>query len=303
MSRRPVDQNHLGYCAFRIAGGVLPRVPETVAYSLAPMLGTVYRWFLPHRWDGVASNISHVLGKRAESPEVCQVVGRVCQNLACNFYDLFRVPYLSTRQLGELMEVQGWEHVEAARERRRGVVMAAAHFGSLEIGLQIGPVRELPMTIPAEHLRPERLYRYVCSLRTGHGRLRLVPADGSLLPLYRALRRNEAVALAADRNSNEYSGREVEFFGSPTRLPDGHVRLALRTGAALIAAFMYRRPGGRLLICFEPVPLESQGDAETRVARGMQALITLLEDRIRSSPEQWVITVPVWDSPWNGTGS
>jgi KDO2-lipid IV(A) lauroyltransferase len=196
----------------------------------------------------------------------------------------------------DLMEVEGWEHVEAARAAGRGMVIAAPHFGTLEIALQIGAVRALPITIPTEHLQPERLFEYVCSLRTGHGMLRLVPVDGPLLQLYRALRRNEAVAIAVDRNVTASTGRAVEFFGAPARLPDSHIRLALRSGAALLAAFAYRRPGDRFLVRFERVPLNPTGDLDTRVDQGMQVLVALLEDRIGADPGQWVLTVPPWDS-------
>jgi len=218
----------------------------------------------------------------------------VCRNLAYNFYDLFRVPRLTKKQIAELVGVEGWEHVEAARAAGRGIVIVAPHLGNLDIVMQIAAVLDLPLTIPAEHLQPERLFQYICSLRTGHGMLHLIPVDGSLMELFRALRRNEAVALAADRDVTA-SGREVNFFGTPARLPDSHVRLALRTGAALIAGFSCRQPGSHFLIRLFPVPLERAGDREMRVDRGMKTLVAMLEEQIRADPGQWVLTVPLWD--------
>ena len=298
MLRGPIDQTLLGYYLFRLAGAVLPRVPARVAYPLATLAGDLYYWLLPGRWVGVADNISHVLGKSPRSPAVRKVVRQVCRNLAHNFYDMFRVPHHTREKIAELVEVQGWEHVEAARAAGQGIIIVAPHLGNLDIVMQIAAVRALPMTMPAEHLQPERLFQYISSLRTSHGMLRRVPVDGPLLELFRALRRNEAVALAADRDVTA-SGREVNFFGAPARLPDSHVRLALRTGAAMIAGFSYRQPGGCFLVRLFPVSLERTGERGVSENRGMETLVTMLEKQIRADPDQWVLTVPLWHRPYS----
>jgi lauroyl/myristoyl acyltransferase len=297
MCRGPLDQNLVGYCFFRLAGAVLPHIPARVAYPIATLMGDLCYWLLPGRWAGVAHNVSHVLGKPLRSPPVRSVVRQVCRNLAYNFYDLFRVPRLTKEQIAELVEVEGWEHIEAARSAGRGMVLTAPHFGNLDIVMQVAAVRSLPLTMPAEHLQPECLFQYVCSLRASHGMLRLVPVDGPLLELFRALRRNEGVALAADRDVSG-SGCVVDFFGVPALLPDSHVRLALRTGAGMVAGFSYRRPGGRFLLRLFAVPLEGTGDGDGRVDRGMEALVSLLEERIGADPGQWVLTVPLWGRRW-----
>ena len=294
MSRGAVDQTYLGYHLFRLAGATLPHIPDWVAYPLTTLMGDLYYWLLPRQWAGVAHNISHVLGKPPQSPSVRKVARRVCRHLAHNFYDMFRVPHLSKRQIAEAVEVEGWEHVEAARAEGSGVVFAAPHFGNVDIILQVAAVRALPITIPAEHLQPQRLFDYVCSLRTSHGMVHLVPVDSVLRGLFRALRRNEAVAVAADRNVTG-SGQWVSFFGAPAKLPDSAVRLALRTGAALMVGFGYRRPGGRFLVRVLRVPLKRTRQGEVNLEQGMEAVIALLEKHIRAEPEQWILTTPLWD--------
>lgn len=124
--------------------------------------------------------------------------------------------------------------------------------------------------------------------------VRLIPADGVLLGLFRALRHNEAVVLAADRTVTG-SGRWVKFFGAPAKLPDSAVRLALRTGAGLLMAFGYRRPRGRFLLRILRVSLERTGGRELDLGQGMEAVVALLERQIRAHPEQWILTKPLWD--------
>ena len=60
--------------------------------------------------------------------------------------------------------------------------------------------------------------------------------------MLRALRDNRIVCLLSDRDL-EGDGVEVEFFGERTTLPGGPATLALRTGAPLVPAAVYFRPG------------------------------------------------------------
>jgi len=116
-------------------------------------------------------------------------------------------------------------------------------------------------------------------------------------PLLEALRNNEIIGLAADRNLNE-TGTLVHFFGAPALLPDGHVRLALRTGAKIVPAFSLRRPDNTFETFAEPaLPLENSGDTEQDVRAGMAQLVAVLEKYIGQYPEQWVMFQPIWKLP------
>jgi lauroyl/myristoyl acyltransferase len=108
----------------------------------------------------------------------------------------------------------------------KGAILVTAHFGNLDVVSQVFALRNFAVTAAAEHLRPEKLFQYVVSLRASKG-IQLVPADQFLRPLFHTLRQNGIVALAADRNLTG-SGTLTRFFGSPALLPDGHVRLARR---------------------------------------------------------------------------
>jgi KDO2-lipid IV(A) lauroyltransferase len=115
-----------------------------------------------------------------------------------------------------------------------------------------------------------------------------------MLGLFRALKRGEIVALPCDRGFAE-SARFVEFFGHPARLPDGAVRIALRTGAPLVAAFVQRRPDDTFLLEVEPpLELSHSGDLESDVADGVKEIARVMERFISRRPEQWLVAAPVW---------
>ena len=130
--------------------------------------------------------------------------------------------------------------------------------------------------------------------------MRLLPIDGPLFGLFRALRRGQLVAVAADRDITR-SGILVDFFGAPARLPDGHVQLALRTGAELTTCFALRQPDNSSLVQVEPpLKLEQTGDFERDVRVGVRKVVARMESWISRYPEQWIMLYPIWRDAKHG---
>ncbi len=278
---------------YRLAGLVVSHIPPILSYPLFSLVGGI-----AHRLNGTAranvrDNIRHVLGPGSSQDQINRLSRATFDYLAYNYYDLFRLPILSPAQVEKRVRIEGWENVEAALSLGKGLVMTSAHFGNIEIVLYAMLMRGVSITIPAERVEPPELYDYLSSLRTSKG-LKLIPVDGPMLELFRTLRRGGVAGIAADRNLTS-GGTVVELFGAPARLPDGHVRLALRTGAPLILGFSRRLFRDVYEARFWPhflIPV--QGSEEERFAAGMAYVVRGLEEAIARHPEQWVVTVPMW---------
>lgn len=283
----------LPYYLYRLGGAMLPHIPLRLGYRLAEIGGALIYALTPGVRHRVCDNVTHVLGDKANRRVVRRTACRTLGNLLKNYYDLFRLSHLTPEETAQLIEVEGWEHVEAGLSQGKGLIVTSAHLGNIEIVVQIFALHSVPVTIPVERLQPPRLFDYVCRLRTGHG-LRLLPIDGPLLALFRALRRGEVVGLAADRDITA-SGRVVDFFGAPARLPEGYVRLALRTGAPLVCAFSERLPDSRFVARFLPLlDLVRTDDREADVVAGTRLVVSAMEQAIARRPAQWYVTNAVW---------
>ena len=284
----------LTYYLHRLLGLVVPLIPPALGYPLATRLGDLFYRLGKVTRANIYDNITHVLeGSQKAVGDSEAIVRGVFRNLAKNFYDLFRAKTLSLAEIDRLVQVEGWEHVERALSKGKGVIFVSGHFGNVDIVAQVLTLRDVPVVGPAEHLKPEALFQYICSLRANRG-FRPIPIDGPLLEVFRALRRNEAVALAADRNIAG-GGIEVGFFGAPARLPDGYAQLSLRTGAPIIVAFSQRLPDNTFVVHLEPpLELEVTGDRDRDVRAGVERVVAIMERYIGEHPEQWVMSVPVW---------
>ncbi len=296
-----MDQSLLSYYVYRLCGAVMPLLPPRLGYAISSKIGDLAYAGSATSRENVHDNLRHLLGPQGNPGRIQEVARQIFRNQARNYYDLFRVAALSSEQIERLVTVRGWKHVEQALSAGKGLIVVTPHFGSMDIVAQMFAVRQYPVTVVAEHLRPEKLYQYVVSLRASKG-INFIPIDSFLRPLFRALRKNEIIGLAADRNLTE-TGMLVEFFGAPALLPDGHIQLALRTGARLVLVFGMRRPDNTFEAFIEPpLALENRGDLEHDTRLGMSRLVTVLEKYIGQHPEQWVMFQPVWKLPSYLTG-
>jgi KDO2-lipid IV(A) lauroyltransferase len=124
-------------------------------------------------------------------------------------------------------------------------------------------------------------------LRQGLG-VETVPLTGSLLGVFRALRKNRIVALLSDQDAGR-SGVFVDFLGQKASTPYGPGRLAAKTGAPLLPGMAVRRERSHheLVIC-PPIapPPEDAGEDEV-VRHYTQGYTSVFEEFILRYPEQY----------------
>lgn len=284
---------YLTYGVYRVLGELTGRMPPRVGYWIARRMGPVIYILLSDVRRAVHDNIRHVLGPDAQEEQVRACARRACVNIAKCHYDLFRLAHCTADEILATAPIYGREHLDQALAQGRGVVLVTAHVGNVDVAAQLPAIFGIPITGAVEHIRPEPLFKYTMKLRQRHG-LRLIPLDGAMIGLFRALKRGEIVVLPLDRGLAD-NVREVEFFGSPTFLPDGPLQIAVRTGAALVAALMSRCPDDSLRVEILPqIQLPRTGDREADVAAGMEKVVTIIEQHIARYPDQWLVASPVW---------
>jgi KDO2-lipid IV(A) lauroyltransferase len=191
---------------------------------------------------------------------------------------------------------EGWEHLDAALARGRGVIVVAAHFGSWDRAAALLQTRGLRAHVLVDRFEPPALDAVIQQVRAAHG-LSIIPAEGgaALRAVYAALRRNEIVILVADRPQRE-KGTPVTFFGQRAWLPSGPAMLARRTGATLMHAYLLRRPDLRTFqgAIEPPIEVAATGDRHADEQAIMQAVVDRLQRLIQQHPDQWYMFRPMW---------
>jgi KDO2-lipid IV(A) lauroyltransferase len=210
-----------------------------------------------------------------------------------NYCDLVKMPRLKLTDIENRVTVHGWHNYEDALNKGKGVILVTAHLGSFDITAQILASHSVKTTVVVEAQEPAALFDHVTSLRKSNG-LTFVPVQpGVLSTIMQTLDRGETVGLVCDRDITR-DGFKSTFFGEETTIPVGAVRIAMRTGAAIVPAFNFRRNGSSYEAYVEPA-LDIINDGDDAVANNMQQLIGVMERFIRTCPEQWVVLSPIWE--------
>jgi KDO2-lipid IV(A) lauroyltransferase len=242
----------------------------------------------------VADNVRRVFGADVDERTIVRLTRETYRNLARNYYDLMRIPHLSRERLERMVVFEGLNHYEEARSSAAGVVLASAHIGNLDLVTQAAGLIDMPMTVLAERLRPERLHNLVMSLRGDQGRSFEAAGARGVKAAFQVLTRGEFVGVATDRAIQGH-GVVTELFGEPALMPDGAAQLALRAGATILPGYSIRKGRDRYLVRFEaPIYVAKNRHAPDQVKELTDKIIEVMEGYIRAYPGQWMAFEPIW---------
>jgi lauroyl/myristoyl acyltransferase len=276
--------------------GGLPRV--AVGEPLCGLAGLLWYLGAPAAREAVRDNLRHVLGREPSRRQIREVF----RQGALNYWDTFALAHLSHAELVRLVPIRGLEHIDAARAAGKGAILAGAHLGSIALAGQIIPARGYPMISLAEPIKPDEVFEFFARQRSAHGGRMLAAGPAAIRQLLTALRNNEVVGLVTDRDVTD-NGPFIEFFGAPTRFPDGAAALSVRTGAPILPSGAIRTGNGAFEAWIEP-PITIPQAATTResVLELTRAVARRLEYHIANHPEQWTVFQKRWPQVRPGQG-
>ncbi len=279
------------YLLFRLAGVAIPRLPEKLGRKLFEWLAAVLYYFARGSRRAVHQNLTRVL-PGAKEEEVDRVARGVFRHSLLNYYDLLCSYRLGAGQ--ERLYFQGEDNLRAAQGMGKGIIIATAHLGSINL-LRLATVHfSWKGVVLTEPLLMDGLDRLTDRLRSSSG-IRAFPARlAGLKEAFRSLKRGEIVIVACDR-AIQGTGVRMPFMGQETLMPNGAVELAARTGAPLLPAFGLRdEDGGHKLLFEPPFTVGQNGNATCTPEEGLARVARAMEDHIRTYPEQWVVFSPIW---------
>ncbi len=281
---------------FRLGWSLVRAVPQGVAdRAFAAGADLAFRRRTPATVQ-LARNLRRVLGPDATPAALAAVTRAALRSYARYWQETFRLPAMDHDAVvaSMLANLPGVEHVRAALDAGRGIVMPLPHSGNWDIaGLAMARTFGGISTV-AERLRPASLFDEFVAYRESLG-FEVLPLTGGPNPstvLRQRLRENKVVCLVADRDLST-SGITVEFFGEPTRMPAGPALLAATTGAALCPTHLYYIDGGW---AGEISPTITMRGTRLRdqVADGTQQMADVFAAGIAGHPADWHMMQPLW---------
>ncbi len=207
-------------------------------------------------------------------------------HLVWNAVDFFHFTMRRPAELRSAVRVTGLGNLEAAARRGKGVMCISAHVGNWELlgcwVVQAG----YPLTALARKLYYPKLNRWVNTLRETIG-LKVLDRNSPAGRIFAQLRRGGLIGALIDQDTRT-RGVFVPFFGRPAYTPIGPAILASRAGSALVPIFMTRLPDHSYHVSIGKSRIPGSG-SDGSAAHELTAWATrMIEDAIRTNPEQWV---------------
>lgn len=186
-------------------------------------------------------------------------------------------------RLRGLARSEGLEHLHAALDGGRGVILLSAHFTTLEIGGRL-----LSLQVPFHVLyRRHKNAAFEAVMQRARARHfeKAIPRD-DMRGLLKSLRANMPVWYAPDQNYGAEHSIFVSFFGIPASTITATARLARISGARVVPFFQERLPGAQgYRLRLYPALTQFPSDDE---AADTQRINDLIEAEIRKMPAQYL---------------
>ena len=272
----------------RLATWLTRVLPLGVQLWLADAIAGIGWRVLPGMHARVRENVRHILGWDESQEQVEAVARQQWRNYVRYMRDFAALPHSGAAEMERIFgAIRGWEHIEQAMSRGRGLVLASAHFGNWDLAAGTMAQR-YPVNVIADTFSSSRVDEAINERRLALG-LKVIPLDKAPRRTASALRRGEAVAFLIDKPLPGDDGVEVELFGEPVRIPAGAGYFAARVGAPLIVAFVWRNPDRSFAAKVLP-PVEPLKDVQAT----MQRLTDLIGQQIAEHPEHWYMFRRMW---------
>lgn len=272
-------------------GATAVAAPESAPMTV-PWYGRLIFHFLPLRRRVVMENLRRVFGETLAEERIAEIAQAFYAHLVKFGWEFVRLFFMDEEAKARLVRIEGLEHLAAAREKGRGVLLLAGHFGNWEVSTVAGmsqfkQYRGLLHFI-RRPLKPQWFNDLVMRRfrKAGFGTLE---KSGSLDEILALLEDNRIVVSIFDQFTIRKYGIASEFFGHPAHTFKSLAVLAQFTGAPVIPSSSWREPDGTHVLLFEP-PVEVLTEGSTRdiLAKNTRRFNEALERIVLRHPEQWI---------------
>lgn len=287
---RPLQKlkNNLIYYSARVLMALIALLPYSWASSLGRFFGGVVFRLAGGERRKTFQGLQTAYPEKAPA-ELQKLALAVWKNLGRNAFELVHWMGWSREKIAaQAVRVEGWEHVEKALARGKGVFLVTGHLGNWELLGGFLTSRHKGSAV-AQQLYDPRFNEIINRFRIEKlGALAMIKRGVALRGILGALQENQLLMALCDQDTGQ-DGVFVPFFGKPAWTQSGVARISQKSGAALVPGFMVRGSDG----CFEfhaekEIMVSPSGNKEKDTMELTRRITEVIEKYVRAYPDQWV---------------
>jgi len=262
-------------------------LPLSVLHRLGTAFGWLTYWssrsYAERLRENLRNGLEFIQGKENFSEAKFNKLLR--ENVSEVGKSAMELPWVWCRPLEEVVakvkQCNGWEHIEAAQAKGKGVLMMTPHFGCFEM-ISLYIAARQPMT---SMYRPPKWKFLDILMHQGRerGQTKLAPTDmGGVRQLLKALKRGETVGVLPDQVPGNGEGEWSSFFGRPAYTMTLIGRLIQSSGAGMVMCRCKRLAGGEgYELDISPLYIDESVSISQQINASMEQVIA-------ACPEQYL---------------
>jgi KDO2-lipid IV(A) lauroyltransferase len=260
---------------------LLARLPWALQRRLGRAAGRVLYASLRSRRAIAARNIELCFPQMAPAQREALVRGSF-EDLGIGLFEFARAWWGSVEPLRRGLRIEGLEHLQAARQGGRGVIIISGHFTTLEIAARL-MCDYAPL---AGMYRPHDQGAMEWAVK--RGRMRYAQAmftRDELRPALKHLKQGGLLWFAPDQDTRRGESVFVPFFGQPAYSLTSTHQLSRLSGASVIAFAHERRADGGYTLSLSPA---FEGFPSRDATVDTAAVMAAIESMVRRVPSQYL---------------
>ena len=261
---------------------LISMLPLKIQYYLGRMIASLAYWLLKKRRVVAQTNISACFPELSKDEREALVKASFRSN-GIGIVEALRSWYADPKLLSHRTRFHGLEHLHAAQEQGKGVILLGGHYSTLDLVGSLTTLEFKADVLQRDHSNPlfnafmtrsrQRLYGNVISKH-------------DIRQMLKSLKQNHIVWYATDQDYGRNNTVFAAFFGIPCSTLISTMKIAKASGAAVVPFSHFRNESkGEYDIYFGEV---LKGFPGTNLEEDAARLNKLLENNIRKAPEQYL---------------
>lgn len=220
-----------------------------------------------------------------------QTADRLISNTSSSLAEILCIPFFKKKHYQAVFKWQGLEHLNAALEQKKGVIILTMHAGNYEAVIPSLSQLGYPVNVVLR-ATDDPLFEIVNRSRSAQGaKLINVLEEDMFKASTKALADNELVYLLADTGALESRHELREFLGRKVPVATGWLTLAQRAGCPVIPTLAKRAGKQNIVTLYEPLTVTKDNREQI-----MQQASRVFETFIRKNPDHWAIFLNTYET-------
>ncbi|MBE9523493.1 MAG: lysophospholipid acyltransferase family protein [Chloroflexi bacterium] len=269
--------------------------PRKVSYQVGNFFAKIYSKRKNSAMvRSVRANQWVIRGEQSSSEELDQAVLDVFQHAGRCFADLYHAMHSPEKILSMFTPTDACLALIArSQKNENGAFLAAPHISNFDLALLALAYRGLQAQV-LTYGQPTGGYEIQNDLRAATG-MDIIPAREETHRNAIEHMRNGGMVITAVDRPIRHKAHTLTFFGHPSPLPTGHIRMALAAEVPVIPVAAQMSSDGRYHIeVGEPITMIPNDNPDEAIRINGEAVLKALEQLICVNPEQWLMYYPVW---------